>query len=491
MSSESSQPELLHVRNVLAHNMPIYITFQGQEFESIQHFLESKNYTIKELVNIILQKYFTNTFFMDILQRFVKQETMEIQFDLDGNINDKFGKSLDIFKCIVKTSTKPDSKKKTVHPYYGDTKCQKIYSTKTNKSQLCKNNAYVRMGQEYFCNVHCKDPDKIELKKRSAKEKKEMQQKLLDDHKKTIKDARKENKENNQFGKIILTKLKMMKTVVLVPGYLNVFPNFKHDNRSDGFGCKSLSPKFMGPITSDILFKLFNYRPVGSAVIVAQTIEGYHQYNKVFPFEVKCTRKETKSDICKIYFLLPEFFKIQKKGYMSKDPWRHKYGPTLPDHKKTLEEKGVILKESDNVNKPLFSIVPNNKGQYETYTYAESRYFYSMLYEYFATGSCDSSAINLEESKQDYQKILSKLKKGININIVGFDARSINTEIKDKVELTETLYKMYLDTRKGMVFGHELVLASLLYRDLGMITEVPWRIKGKPKSDKIIEVWKG
>ena len=34
-------------------------------------------------------------------------------------------------------------------------------------------------------------------------------------------------------------------------GYLSVFPNFKHDNTKEGFGCKELSPKAITALPSE------------------------------------------------------------------------------------------------------------------------------------------------------------------------------------------------------------------------------------------------
>jgi hypothetical protein len=40
----------------------------------------------------------------------------------------------------------------------------------------------------------------------------------------------------------------MMKNPEHIEGFLKVFPNYKHQNRQDGFGCMKLSPKYLGPV---------------------------------------------------------------------------------------------------------------------------------------------------------------------------------------------------------------------------------------------------
>ena len=62
-----------------------------------------------------------------------------------------------------------------------------------------------------------------------------------------IEEARILNQSLNKLGNVIVCKMKMMKSPDYNKGYLNVFPNFKHQFRTDGFGCSSLSPMSLGP----------------------------------------------------------------------------------------------------------------------------------------------------------------------------------------------------------------------------------------------------
>lgn len=63
--------------------------------------------------------------------------------------------------------------------------------------------------------------------------------------------AKQQTKDNRKFGNkghVICTKMLMMKNPINQPGYLMIFPNFKHIGRKDGIGLPKLSPKSLGPI---------------------------------------------------------------------------------------------------------------------------------------------------------------------------------------------------------------------------------------------------
>lgn len=314
--------------------------------------------------------------------------------------------------------------------FYGDLKC----THKTASGNKCNNKAYYIDKEKYGCGVHSKKETRKELPKRSIKELKKIEDKRIKDHDKTL--VKTDNPD------IILTKMYMMKMVNMIPNYLNIFPNHKHQNRKDGFGCSSLSPKSMGPV---------DHKQEG--LPIALTIEVYHQNNKVFPFEINSKGELTK-----------EFVTNQINGYERKEPWRYKYGKNKEDHIKKLKKMGI-----DNINIPLFSVHKDEKGNYIKYTYIESRWFYCSQYERFAL------------KDKNFKKIL---KLGFNINIIGYDSYPIKTTDN----LQNELLKMYKDKRYP--FGHELVLASLLCKEWGKIKETPWNIIGKPTSDIIINVAK-
>lgn len=315
--------------------------------------------------------------------------------------------------------------------FYGEIKC--TYTTLSNKK--CNNNAYYIDKNKYGCGVHTKKESRKNLPKRSAKDLKKMEDKRIKDHKKTLIETKNID--------IILTKMYMMKKIDLIPNYLNIFPNHKHQHRKDGFGCSSLSPKCIGPI---------DHKQEGLPKAV--TLEVYHQNNKVFPFEINSKGELTK-----------DFIKTQICGYERKEPWRHKYGKNKEDHIKKLKKLGIKI--TNNINIPLFSVHKDEKGNYIKYTYIESRWFYCKQYENFAI------------KDKNFKKIL---KLGFNINIIGYDARPIkNTQC-----LQDELIKMYKNIKYP--FGHELVLACLLFKELGRIKETPWNIIGKPISNIIIKI---
>lgn len=115
-----------------------------------------------------------------------------------------------------------------------------------------------------------------------------------------------------------------------------------------------LSPKMVGPI-------VHNQPGLPDAL----TLEGFHQFNKVFIFEL-----DAKGN------LTPTFFERQKFGYACQPGQapRHKYGQTKDEHLKYIKDKGVDIKNV-NVNIPLYSVVVTPEGKMIKYTYFESRWF--------------------------------------------------------------------------------------------------------------------
>jgi hypothetical protein len=285
--------------------------------------------------------------------------------------------------------------------YYGSIPCQGI---KANKQQ-CLNKAYYKQDDYYLCGVHSDKNKRQELP--IDPDQKEKKDQLYKNHLKTL-------ISQPSQGHVICTKMFMMKEVALIPSYLNVFPNNKHQNRKDGFGCSSLSPMRLGPV---------EHRQPG--LPVCYNIENYHQYNKVYPNEID------------------DFKQIQLKGYLDKTPHRHKYDA------KTMKD---LRKQINNVNKnaPLYSIHQTLDGQDQKFTYVESRYFYCCAYE------------KLAKETEDYKKLKQYIDNGINLNICGYDAYPI----------TKDLLEHYEDPVKA--FGHELVLYCLL--TIHHSSDYPWHL---------------
>lgn len=190
------------------------------------------------------------------------------------------------------------AKKKNKIIYFGETICQATFKT-TNKQ--CANKAYYKQDNQYLCGVHSKKTERTKLPvnpNKAVNKLKEIEKQI-----EVIRKAAKENRDNNQKGNIILSKLRMMQEPHYVKGYMCVFPNFKHENRQDGYGCAKLSPKSIGPINHNMP----NLPP-------AKNLENYHQFAKFWDFEFDENDK-----------LRKKYFKKRKEAYLDETPYRHKY----------------------------------------------------------------------------------------------------------------------------------------------------------------------
>jgi len=214
-----------------------------------------------------------------------------------------------------------------------------------------------------------------------------------------------------------------MKKVPCLPGFLNIFPNYKHQNRKDGFGCSSLSPKSMGPIEHG--------QP---GLPMALNLENFHQGNKVFPYMV-----DGKGDP------LPIFYEVQKMMYLEKEPYRHQHD-FIVKHPELLNRIKLPKKK---VNAPLYSVWRTGDEKEIHISYIESRQFYCYFYEKLALAS------------DDFWKILDMGLNGMNLQICGYDA----------YQPTASIVIHYSDPSRP--FGHELVLYCLLTCDS---SAYPWRL---------------
>jgi hypothetical protein len=267
--------------------------------------------------------------------------------------------------------------------YYGSITCQAIVKS-TNKP--CVNGAYYHDSDKYLCGVHSNKNTRTTLNK--DKNKVEAQKAIIENHAHGIK----------KEGLITLHKMGMRKPVPLVPGYLNIFPNKNHQNRTDGFGCSELSPMNLGPV-------IHNQPGLPPSL----NLENYHQHNKCLP-------RETTTDVDGKIAILPEFFATQLNAYNNPIPNRHKI-------------KG---------EKPLFSLHLTTNGEQRRYDYVQSRYFYCKAYEI------------LVRDKPDFKKLVEMRKSGTNMIICGYDAHAPH----------DNPYTGYQD--ESQPFGHEMVLYYLL-----------------------------
>lgn len=283
--------------------------------------------------------------------------------------------------------------------YYGEQSCQ---ATIKSNSKPCTNNAYFISGEKLLCGVHCKQYSNV-LKLPKNPNKNIIYNNELLKRQKQIEICAEKNKINNTLGKVIVSKMYMMKTPNNVDGYLNVFPNYKHQNRKDGFGCMRLSPKSLGPVIHNM-----------PGLPDATTIENYHQFAKFWKFELDENGE-----------ILEQYKKNRIKAYTS-PPMRHKY------------DKKTLSKYNNNVNVPEFSVYYDKYGNEHRYNYLQCRYFYCHFYEL------------LVQKEQDFLRLKDMIKNGYNLNIQGYDGYNV----------TNDLMVHYTDTSRP--FGHELVLYTML-----------------------------
>lgn len=226
-----------------------------------------------------------------------------------------------------------------------------------------------------------------------------------------IETARQANVAAGKRGNVIVTKLRMMKAPEHYPGYLKVFPNNRHQDRTDGFGCCSLSPMRLGPVEHG--------QP---GLPPAKNIENFHQGSKCFAQEVDADGEPSLS-----------FERNRLRFYTDDVPHRHKFTGT----------------DKTNKNIPLYFVWVDKDGAIHKLDYVTSRQFYCNFYE------------RLSASSPDLDRLKQLIDAGTNIQIIGYDGRSVGHR---PVEAE------YLDP--SAPFGHELVLYTLLTHSP---SDYPWR----------------
>ncbi|SHO33357.1 Hypothetical protein BQ3484_289 [Cedratvirus A11] len=298
--------------------------------------------------------------------------------------------------------------------YFGEQECSAVYKSGTKKGLRCRNKAYYEVDEGgLFCGVHSAKMERTELPKNPNAAKNEEEQRK--EHKRGVEMCAEQNRKQHKTGSVAVSKMRMMKKVEPKPGYLSVFPNYKHGNRQDGLGLPSLSPKSLGPVRHNV-----------PDLASAENLENFWQFSKAFAFEV-----DTEGN------LLPIFEEKRKQGFTDATPHRHKY------------EKKVLSKYSTNVNKPLFSVFVDKHGKERRFSYIQARYFYCKIYE------------ELAKKQKDFAKLQELISEGYNLNLVGYDG----------YEVSDDLMWHYLD--EAQPFGHELVLYTLLTREED---DYPWNV---------------
>lgn len=301
--------------------------------------------------------------------------------------------------------------------YHGQIPCQGIYKSGAKKGETCKNMAYnLSSDGLYLCGLHSKNIEISKLPKNpnSKKEKEE----LLMSRVIACEEAASKNVEEGYCGMIIVNTMPWMKAPPYIDGYFNVFPNFKHGNRKDGYGCPGLSPKSLGPINHGM-----------PNLPIAANLENFHQGAKFFPGEVNDEGWE-KFEGNRNFFgtITPEALEVRKKMYEDTTPYRHKFEYPLFTGRKP----------DGNTNIQLFSIHYDQDGKERRYDYISSRYFYCYWYE------------KLAKEREEFKILQDLLFQGFNLQILGYDGYPV----------TQDLWDHYLDPTRP--FGHELVLYTLL-----------------------------
>lgn len=320
----------------------------------------------------------------------------------------------------------------TPQVFYGSQKC----CASTKAGDPCKNKAYYLHQERCLCGVHCpKDSTgkRVELPKNPhAKEDKEI---LLEQRMAEVEAASRCNLKLKLEAIIILSKMRMMKEPEHFTGFYKIFPNYLHQNRADGFGCASLSPKSLGPV---------NHGQPG--LPIALNLENFHQGNKVFPSEDSGGVPTA------------EFFATQKQMYLDHIPHRHKKTAT------ELKDSGTAGVKGKN-NVPLYSVWIQGDSKLLKLSYFESRQFYCTFYERLVTTPPSKGAASESQAFKDFTYLKRLKASGYNLQIIGYDAYPVNlSQAKDpaiaETENTEILLKCYQDISQP--FGHELVLFTLL-----------------------------
>lgn len=333
----------------------------------------------------------------------------------------------------------PTKNPKIDDPYYAESPCQ----AKTAKGSPCTNKAYFSVRKKcingsievrYLCGQHSKKDEKTRVKlPKNPNEEKEKKEALVKHAESTEKRA-KENASAGKRGSVKCFHMSMMGVVPLEDGRMNVFPNRKHGGRKDGYGCSSLSPMMLGPV--------IHRQP---NLPIAQNIENYHQFNKVWSIELDNDTGEPSEN----------FYKTQRSGYKDKEPHRHKFDAKTRE-KMMSSLKGVNT--SKNENAPVYSIHETLDGEKRKFSYVESRYFYCSAYE----------ALVIPNNKE-YTTLVDFLDRGYDITICGYDAYDVTMDI----------YDHYCDESKP--FGHELVLYTLLTTKVEQ--DYPWHTYRKSNPD--------
>ena len=316
--------------------------------------------------------------------------------------------------------------KKINSMYHGEQECQSIVKS-TGKP--CTNKAYYLDDGLVKCGVHSQKTTRTKLPTNPNKGLLEREEREKNFN--LAKEASVINAQAGKAGNVILTKLGMMKKPEEVEGYYKIFPNFKHGNRQDGFGCPGLSPMHMGP---------FDTQQANHPIV--QNLENFHQGNKVFDIDIDPSTGN---------FSISGWNK-RLEMYADLKPHRHKY---------------------NRGDKPLYSVLFDFNNVARAFGAVDSRYFYCKYYEDFIlSNDMEKYPMTTRRSKtvEQFKQLQALISRGYNLSICGYDAYAFDHDEKGIPDIL----KAYKDPSKP--FGHERVLYTLLTTTP---ENYPWNIEKK------------
>lgn len=304
--------------------------------------------------------------------------------------------------------------------YHGEQKCEALYKSGPKRNSRCDAGAYFQDGDELLCGRHSNKETRTALPKMGARMRAERKKIANTEAQRLIEEAARANSAKGAKGQVVLTKKRFMGEVEPVPGYIQVFPNFKDGGKTtpegNSLGMSALSPKSLGPVDHGM-----------PGIPAASTVENYHQFAKIFPYDLEDKKISEWS------------LGIRRQAYRDETPYRHK--GDFP----AIKEKVKDPRKQDT----LYSVFYNHRGEARTYSYIECRFFYCVWYE------------RLAKRQANLHRLLELLDKGYNLQVIGYDAQ----------EVAKPLYDHYLDPSNP--FGHEFVLYTML--TVADPTQYPWR----------------
>jgi hypothetical protein len=296
--------------------------------------------------------------------------------------------------------------------YKGEKICQGSYKSGAKKNQPCDRPGYFMAGGQVLCGTHSKGMDRVELDENPHKS---QVNKAANDHREErVVEFMTRNMNQGLKSQVVVTKLYGRKNPEHRDGFMSVFPNNKHGDRTDGLGMNTLSPMRMGPIVHFI-----------PDAPIAKTLEDFWQSSKMY----KCESQDGEPT--------EEYVRTRNAGFQNDKPQRHK--------KVRDFESGVVC-----------SIWYDDQGQVHKLGYVESRQVYCAIYEHFARQS------------PQFAELVEARDNGMNLNIIGYDGHDVERYPGDTLEAK--FEAAYLDPQ--LPFGHEMCLQALLILEP---SQLPWR----------------